>query len=283
MSVALPRMTPWVARLLMVNAVVALLLATVLTSSRVVDALQFDPSFHQTINRPWTFLTYMFVHGGVLHLLGNMLGLYFFGTAVEERVGSRSFLLYYLYCGVGAAIFALGLSGLFRVDPFIGSSGAVLGVALAFAMFWPDAEIMVFPFPVPIRARTLVIVIAGISVFFGLIFMNSPTGKVAHFAHLGGMLAGYIFYRIQAISQRAPLPPQRQVERVVMVQSPSREPERHSAEQARASTRPTTDPLTVELDRVLDKINEKGIASLTPDERKFLDEVARKKQQKPRD
>jgi membrane associated rhomboid family serine protease len=279
MSLALPRMTPWVGRLIVANAVIALLLATVLTSDRVVGALQFDPSFQHTINRPWTFLTYMFVHGGLLHLLGNTLGLYFFGTAVEEKLGGRSFLFYYLYCGIGAAIFALALSGLFRVDPFIGSSGAVLGLALAFAMFWPDAEILVFPFPIPIRAKTLVIVIAGISAFFGLIFMNSPTGKVAHFAHLGGMLAGYLFFRIQALSQRAPLPPQRQVERVVMVQSPSRDTEQHSSEQSRPSTRPATDPLTVELDRVLDKINEKGIGSLTSEERRFLDEVAKKKQQ----
>ena len=278
MSLALPRITPWVGRLIIANAVIALLLATVLTSGRVVGALQFDPSFGQTIRHPWTFVTYMFVHGGLLHLLGNTLGLYFFGTAIEEKLGSRSFLFYYFYCGVGAAIFALGLSGIFQVDPFIGSSGAVLGLALAFAIFWPDAEILIFPIPIPVRAKTLVIVIAGISAFFGLIFMNSPTGKVAHFAHLGGMLAGYVFFRIQSFSQRAPLPPQRQVEQVVMVQSPSRDNEHLSPEQPRPSTRPSADPMTVELDRVLDKINEKGIGSLTADERRFLDEVARKKQ-----
>lgn len=279
MSLALPRMTPWVGRLIIANAVIALLLATVLTSGRVVEVLQFDPSFMRAIGRPWTFVTYMFVHGGLLHLLGNTLGLYFFGTAVEEKLGARGFLFYYFYCGIGAAIFALALSGIFPVDPFIGSSGAILGLALAFAMFWPDAEILVFPFPIPIRARTLILAIAGLSAFFGLIFMNSPTGKVAHFAHLGGMLAGYLFFRIQALSQRAPLPPQRQVERVVMVQSPSRDTELHSSEQPRASIRPAADPVTVELDRVLDKINEKGIASLTAEERRFLDEVAKKKQQ----
>ena len=139
MSLPLPRMTPWTGRLIVANAVIALLLATVLTSGRVVEALQFNPSFQQTINQPWTFFTYMFVHGGLLHLLFNSLGLYFFGPPLEEKLGGRSFLFYYLYCGVGAAIFALALSGLFRVDPFIGSSGAVLGLLLAFALFWPDA------------------------------------------------------------------------------------------------------------------------------------------------
>jgi hypothetical protein len=220
----------------------------------------------------------MFVHVGLLHLLFNSLGLYFFGPPVEEKLGGRGFLFYYLFSGIGAAVFALGLSGIFRVDPFIGSSGAVLGLALAFAVFWPDAEILVFPIPIPIRARTLVIAIAGISAFLGLVFMNSPTGKVAHFAHLGGMLAGYLFFRVQAFSQRAPLPPQRQVERVVMVQSPARDTEHHASEQARPTKRQAADPQTVELDRVLDKINEKGIGSLTAEERRFLDEVARKKQ-----
>jgi membrane associated rhomboid family serine protease len=279
MSLALPRMTPWVGRLIIANAVVALLLATVLTSPRVIEVLRFDPSFQRTINHPWTFLTYMFVHGGLLHLLLNTLGLYFFGPPVEEKLGGKSFIFYYLYCGVGAAIFALGVSSLGNVSPFIGSSGAVLGLTLAFAMLWPDAEILVFPFPIPIRAKTLVIVIAGVAAFLGLIFMNSQTGQVAHFAHLGGILAGYLFFRIQALSQRAPLPPQRQVERVVMVQSASRDTEHLSAaEQPRPASRPPADPQTVELDRVLDKINEKGIASLTAEERRFLDEVARKKQ-----
>lgn len=277
MSIALPRMTRWVWRLIVANAVIALLLATVLTSGRVVQLLMFDPAF--ALSRPWTFLTYMFLHGGLFHLLGNMLALYFFGTAVEHRMGSRGFLLYYLYCGVGAAVFSLGLSGLGYTSPFIGSSGAVLGVALAFAMFWPDAEIMVFPIPIPIRAKTLLIVIALLSAFVGLLFRNSAVGNIAHLAHVGGILSGWIFFRIQAFSQRVPATPQRQVERVVMVQSSSRETERQAQGPSRPASRPPIDPTAVELDRVLDKINEKGLASLTPDERQFLDDVARKKQQ----
>ncbi|MEO8294238.1 MAG: rhomboid family intramembrane serine protease [Gemmatimonadota bacterium] len=276
-NIALPRMTRWVWRLIVANSVIALLMATVLTSSRVSELLMFDPG-NNPISRPWTFVTYMFIHGGLFHLLGNMVGLYFFGTAVEHRMGSRSFLLYYLYCGVGAAVFSLGLSSLGYNTPFLGSSGAVLGVALAFAMFWPDAEILVFPIPIPIKARTLVIVITGVSTFFGLIFRNSPVGNVAHLAHLGGILAGYIFFRVQAFSQRVPATPPRQVERVVMVQSSSREIDQQVAGTSRGEGRTTIDPLTVELDRVLDKINEKGISSLTVDERRFLDEVARRKQ-----
>lgn len=191
-------------------------------------------------------------------------------------MGSKGFLFYYLYCGLGAAVFSLGLAALLpSVSPFLGASGAVLGVALAFAMFWPDAEVMIFP--VPIRARTVVIIMAGIAAFAGLVLWNSRWGQVAHLAHLGGMLSGYLFFRIQALSQRAPVPAQREAERVVMVQSSSGEAE-HQLPHTRPTGRPPENPLAVELDRVLDKINAKGLTSLTPEERRFLDEFSRNRQ-----
>jgi membrane associated rhomboid family serine protease len=149
------RITPWVGRIIVANAVVLLLLMTLFTSRDLFQALQFSP--WTALTRPWTFVSYMFVHAGLLHLFGNMLMLFVFGTAVESRMGSRNFLLYYLFCGVGAAVFSLLLARVMPVGAFVGASGAVLGVAVAFAMFWPDAELIVFPIPVPIKARTLVI------------------------------------------------------------------------------------------------------------------------------
>ena len=276
MSAAFPRLTPWVARLIAANAVIQLLLMTVLTADSIQAALAFSAT--TALRQPWTFVTYMFVHGGILHLAFNMLGLYVFGTAVENRMGSRSFLIYYLYCGIGAAVFSLALSRFGVGGPMVGASGAVFGLALAFAMFWPDAELLVFPWPVPIRARTLVTLLVGFSIFFGLVWRNSPMSGVAHLAHLGGVLAGYLFFRIQAISQRAPQTAPRPVERVVTVTSSARENERP------ATTIPTigrsgNDPLRAELDRVLDKISAKGMSSLTAEERRFLDEVSRRKQQ----
>ena len=126
MPASFPRVTPWVGRLIAANAVVMLLLMTVLHGG--LGSGRRSSSLPTTaLQHPWTFLTYMFVHGGVLHLAVNMLALYVFGTAVESRMGSRSFLLYYLYCGVGAAVFSLALAGLMQVDPFVGASGAVLG------------------------------------------------------------------------------------------------------------------------------------------------------------
>lgn len=277
MPVSFPRVTPWVGRLIAANAVVMLLLMTVFTADGVRSALQFAPD--AALQHPWTFLTYMFVHGGLLHLGMNMLALYVFGTAVESRMGSRAFLLYYLYCGVGAAVFSLALAGLLQVDPFVGASGAVLGVALAFAMFWPDAELFIFPIPAPIRARTLVTVLVGLALFFGLVFRHSRWSAEAHLAHLGGVLFGYIFFRVQALSQRTPATLPRQVERVVTVTSSVREAEPTAVEPIPPASRSARDPLETELDRVLDKISAKGMSSLTPEERRFLDEVARRKQQ----
>ncbi len=269
------RFTPWVVRLIIANAVVLLLLRTIFTSPALTDALAFSP--HYAFQRPWTFLSYMFVHAGLLHLLFNMLMLFVFGPPVEQRMGSRAFLLYYLYCGVGAAVFCVVLSKIMAVGPFVGASGALLGVALAFAMYWPDADLIIFPFPVPIRARTLVMVLVGLDIFF---YFVTPGDGVAHLAHVGGVAFGYLFFRFQGYSRRSPHPPPRAVERVVMVQSGSAEPERRTpVTPARPRRRPDADPVAAEVDRVLDKISEKGIASLTAAERRFLDEVSKQKKQ----
>jgi membrane associated rhomboid family serine protease len=267
------RITPWVGRIIIANAVVLLLLMTLFTSRDVFQLLQFSP--RTAFTRPWTFVSYMFVHGGLLHLVANMLMLFVFGTAVESRMGSRNFLAYYLFCGVGAAVFSLLLAGFMPIGAFVGASGAVLGVAVAFAMFWPDAELIVFPIPVPIKARTLVIGLVALDLLGSQFW---PNDGIAHIAHLGGALFGYLFFRVQTLSRRSPAQPPRTVERVVMVQSGSAAPDQRTpVTPMRQRRRVDSDPVAAEVDRVLDKISEKGISSLTPAERRFLDEVAKKK------
>ena len=269
------RLTPWVGRLIIANAVVLLLRMTLFTSPEIVDALQFSP--RTAFTHPWTFLTYMFVHAGLLHLVANMLMLYVFGTAVESRMGSRNFILFYLFCGAGAAVFSLLLAGIIPVSAFIGASGAVLGVAVAFAYFWPEAELIVFPIPFPIKARTLVIGLVVLDIIASRVW---PNDGVAHLAHVGGAIFGYLFFRVQSLSRRSPSEPARTVERVVMVQSGGSEPERRTpVTPLRPRRRTESDPVAAEVDRVLDKISEKGISSLTPAERQFLDEVAKQKKQ----
>ena len=199
----------------------------------------------------------MFVHAGLLHLLGNMLMLFVFGTAVESRMGSRTFILYYLLLrGRRARSSRWRSPAIMPVGPFVGASGAVLGVALAFAMYWPDAELIVFPIPMPIRARTLVMLLVGLDVLF---YFLTPGDGIAHLAHVGGVAFGYLFFRMQGLSRRSPHPPPRAVERVVMVQSGSAEPERRTpVTPARPRRRVDADPVAAEVDRVLDKISREG-------------------------
>jgi membrane associated rhomboid family serine protease len=269
-----PRLTPWVVRLSAVNVVVLLLMMTVFTSPSVVATLAFDPRI--ALARPWTFVTYAFLHNGLLHVAMNTLGLVIFGPAVEERMGGRSFLLYYLYCALGGALFTLGLSGLVPTGAMVGASAAVLGIMVAYAVFWPDAELLAFPLPMPIKARTLVLALVGISVVLAFLPLGSG---VANGAHVGGALFGYLFFRLQAMSHRAPAAPTRAVPRVVMVQSGSGEPARRSTPVAapHQRRRPDADPVAAEMDRVLDKISAEGIESLTADERRFLFEVSKRK------
>lgn len=274
-SPAFPKLTPWVARLIAVTAVVQLLLETIFTSPGIRQALVMDPGAIST--RPWGVVTYLFVHAGIIHLATNMLGLYLFGTAVENRMGSKSFLLFYLYCGVGAALFSALLSLVIPQSPIIGASGAVFGVMVAFAILWPDVEIFVFPIPFPIKARTLVIGLA----LLDLVMARFSSDNIAHEAHIGGLLAGWLFFKIQSFSRPRPEPaPRQQQERVVMVQqTATRDFEPHAVQPSRPTApRLGADPVATELDRVLDKISATGITSLTPEEKRFLNEVSKRKQ-----
>ena len=274
----LSRITPWVGRLLAINAVVLLLQQTIFTSDAITTLLEFDPQL--AFQRPWTFFTYMFLHADFLHLLGNSLGLFVFGPIVEQRLGRGRFLLYYLYCGVGGAVFSLALwfTGFLPVPAFIGASGAILGLAFAFAKYLPDAELLVFPIPFPIKARKLVWLLVALDVIGALI----GGGRIAHFAHLGGLGAGWLFFAWRGLAQ--PHEPPRLPAMRPLVPVPSRGEERT---QQQPAPRPRSEPSSslpaleppgaleaAEIDRVLDKISASGLASLTDDERRFLDGVA---------
>jgi membrane associated rhomboid family serine protease len=116
------RVTPWVARLILINGAMLLLFYAVFTAPRFVGALTFNPA--EFPHQPWTAVTYLFVHGGILHWARNSLMLFVFGPPVERKLGSKAFIAYYLYCGVGAALFAYAISTLLTVDPFVGASAS---------------------------------------------------------------------------------------------------------------------------------------------------------------
>ncbi|MDT4762597.1 rhomboid family intramembrane serine protease [Sphaerochaeta sp. PS] len=142
----------------------------------------------------WQLFTYMFVHGGFSHLLFNMISLYLFGTMVEQRVGSKEFLLFYLLAGLFSGILSFVsyyLSGTNVI--LLGASGAIYGVLLMFAVFYPYARVFVFGL-IPLRAPTLVIVYTAIELYSQVF---SRGGDVAHLTHLSGLLFAYLYCRIR--------------------------------------------------------------------------------------
>ena len=139
--------------------------------------------------RSYQFVTYMFLHGSFAHLFGNMFALWMFGRTLEYELGSRRFLIYYMVCGIGAAILQMLVAWLTGDVYFsvIGASGAVMGLLLAFGVMHPNNMIYVMPLPFPIKAKWFVIGYAVLEIVLGSSGAN--TG-VAHFAHVGGMLWG---------------------------------------------------------------------------------------------
>jgi membrane associated rhomboid family serine protease len=267
-------LTPWVKRLLIANTAVFLL--GVLTSEAFfIHWFGFTPS--DIFWRPWGAATYMFVHGGLWHLLINMLVLFFFGPPLEERWGPKKFLQYYFICGLGGA--ALSFVFAFSTS-VVGASAAVYGVMLAFAWYWPDNPIYFWGI-FPIKAKYLV------GFFFVLTFVSAfgdAGGGVAHFAHLGGLLAGLGFLRFEGGmgNRLESLKRAAQAHRLAIVpRDEAEEPEEASSrKKARRRGRKAAMPdeeLLDEVDRILDKISESGIASLTEDERRTLDEVSRRR------
>lgn len=145
-----------------------------------------NPLFHS-----WQFITYMFLHADWGHLFFNMFALWMFGRTLEYEIGSRRFLLYYFVCGVGAALLQMGVAWI-ADDPgtiLLGASGAVMGVLLAFGVMHPNEVLIIFPIPVPIKAKWFVIGYAALELFYGATGRNAG---IAHFAHVGGMLWGYL-------------------------------------------------------------------------------------------
>ena len=266
-------LTSWVGRLMLLNAGMLVLFETVFTAPIFRETLQFVPA--QALDRPWTFVSYMFVHNGLLSLGSNLLLLLVFGPGVERRFGGRSFLLYYLYCGVGSAAFALGLSSFLAVPPMLGAGGAALGVGLAFAVAEPDAKRVLYPFERPFSARALIVFLAGLNVVMAL-WLDA---RVGHLGYLGGLAAGYVLYRLQSLAgHHKRKEPKSIVRRAVMAPMPVRQG--GSTTEVRptpARPEPLEEYPAEEVDRVLDKISALGIQSLTMDERRFLNEVSKRK------
>lgn len=158
--------------------------------------------------KPWQILTHMFMHGGFWHIFFNMYSLLMFGSILERSLGTKKYLIFYFVTGLGAAALHTGVEWMqarvfiangiaqayqqLLVTPTLGASGAIYGVLIGFAMLYPQARLtLIFP-PIPMTAKWLVIIFAAIELFSGI---NGIQDGVAHFAHLGGMLFGWLLIR----------------------------------------------------------------------------------------
>ena len=141
----------------------------------------------------WQFITYMYMHGGFWHILFNMYTLYIFGCVVENIIGTKKFITFYTICGVGAAALHLLVQSLTNdFAPTVGASGSIYGVLIAFAILFPESRLtLLFP-PVTLSAKWMVIIFAVIELTTGI---TGAAANVAHFAHLGGMLIGWLLIK----------------------------------------------------------------------------------------
>jgi membrane associated rhomboid family serine protease len=185
-------LTPAIKVIVAVN--VAVFLATLLSPG---ISLQFGLRPVDIVSRlhVWQLVTYMFIHAGPSHLLFNMLALWMFGTELERRWGTKFFTKFYFVSGIGAGLFQVvlgllpfGFAAQFYYPLVVGASGAIYGVLAAYALYFPTRPILLFMlFPVP--ARYAVMIFGGLSLMFAM----GGGGGVAHTAHLGGLVVGYLY------------------------------------------------------------------------------------------
>lgn len=298
---------PPVIRFLLISNVAIWLVQTLFLSNRLfagapVDDLVMSLFALQPLESgsfwPWQLLTYQFMHDthGFMHIFFNMFALWMFGMELEQVWGSRRFATYYLLCGILAGVTQLVVDPLTGggLAPTVGASGSIFGVLIAFGMTFPDRPVLMFPIFFPIPARIFVLIYAGMQLVSGLLGQgaNDPV-RVAHFAHLGGAVAGYLLLKFggpifdlverlggrRATTSYADTDRYRDVEYrdVPVYDIPAR---REEPVRPRTST-PTRfvvdgEPITQEtIDEILDKISLGGYHNLTDREKRILDDVSR--------
>ena len=254
-------MTPWVQRLLIANVLLYFAQQTV---PGLTQALAFVPV--GILARPWTVVTYMFMHGSISHILFNMIALYFFGSRVEQRLGPERFFALYFVGGISGALMSFAFE---PYAPVIGASAGIFGVMLAFARFWPRDQIFIWGI-IPIEARWLVAIMTGIALFGGI----TGGGGVANFAHLGGFV-GAFFYLVFLERRHGAKRFKRAATAVPAgtdaVLGNWKKVDRGSVHSVNKD----------EVNRILDKISASGIGSLTPQERLFLSNFVPPDDRKP--
>ena len=185
-------LTPVVKNLLILN--VGIFLLQFISGDLITQyGMLYNPDMAQF--QPYQFFTYMFLHSGIRHIFFNMLWLFFMGSKLEYFMGQKKFLSMYVVAGLGAAIFHLLVNRYLFMNPpwaLLGASGAVAGVMMGAALYFPNDEVIIFPLPIPIKIKYLVIFYTVFEVYNGL----NASDNVAHFAHVGGLVFGFLYIKL---------------------------------------------------------------------------------------
>ncbi|RKY83992.1 rhomboid family intramembrane serine protease [candidate division KSB1 bacterium] len=242
-------LTPAVKKLILIN--VGVFIFQVFSTVNLNPVFGLVPKFIYTRFWIWQLFTYMFLHGGFFHLFWNMFGLWMFGCEIERYWGSKEFLKYYIITGMGAGIFNFIFTPTSYI-PIIGASGAIFGILTAFGLLFPDRLIFLY-FLFPIKAKYFVLFFGAITFFSA--FSHTGDG-IAHFAHLGGMVVGYLYlksdwrlYRIKKYFEN-----RKKKKNLKVYWNKKRKEEEFKGR----------------VDAILDKINEVGYDNLTDEEKKIL-------------
>jgi membrane associated rhomboid family serine protease len=232
---------------------------------------------------PWQLITYQFMHGDFGHIFFNMFALWMFGMEIENIFGSKKFLYYYLICGVAAGLAQLFIAPLFSIPaPTIGASGAVFGVLIAFALMFPDRYIFLW-FLVPVKAKYLI----GLLFVLEIFWIGDAGSNVAHLAHLGGAIAGFIYIMLDkrtdvTLKHMFNKSYYRTREKPPNIFSGITERFRKKDEDVKEAKfydlkDDTDEKITQEeIDKILDKISKSGYQNLTEKEKKTLFEASKK-------
>ena len=257
MRLGFPQITPVVKWLLIIN--VAVFFMQLLGGDELlVRSFSVYPVSFMVVLQFWRLITYQFLHGGGWHLAFNMLGLFFLGPTLERHWKGKKFLTFYLGCGVAGGVFyiLLAVVGFLPIAPMIGASGAILGMLAACAILFPQFVVFIFLFPVPIRVAAVILIIIYTA---NLLRVGANAGGDA--AHLAGMAAGAVYVLSQSWRDKLK----------VKVRS--------GQWQKKIETQRD---LQAELDRVLQKVHDRGIHSLTAEEKKILKQATKVQQMKNR-
>jgi membrane associated rhomboid family serine protease len=276
---------PPVIKYLLISNVIIFLFQFLFLGTFKIKGFQLGPWFMNTFSlmplghgfMPWQLFSYMFMHAGFLHLFFNMFALWMFGMELENLWGSKKFILYYLMCGVGAGLANLLIAPLFtHAGPTIGASGSVYGILVAFGMMFPERKILIY-FLFPIKAKYFVLLYMVIE----MISVGNTDG-IAHFAHLGGALVGFIYI----LASNSPV-----IRELFNFKNHSKEEtewkprnvqrnsyyEKYNKMYDVNNENEKEDDISQEkVDEILDKIGKEGYANLTEEEKKILFDASKK-------